>query len=175
MPTAGFDQIAEQYDALWTGTTVGRLQRGAVWRWVEPFFSRGDRIIDVGCGTGADAMHFKNLGVSVYGIDASVEMVRRTQAKGVEADHLALEDLDRLGGTYDGAISNFGVLNCVENLDGVGSSLARRIRFGGIVAICVMSPLCLWETCHFLRQGDFRSACRRWSVDSAPSSLGIQV
>ena len=39
----------------------------------------------------------------------------------------------------------------------------------------MMGPFCLWETCHFLRQGDSRSACRRWTAESAPSSLGVQV
>jgi SAM-dependent methyltransferase len=175
MTAAPFDKIAEQYDVLWTSTPVGRLQREAVWRWVDPFFFAGDRIIDLGCGTGADALHFQNRGVSVYGIDASIEMVCCARAKGVEAQQLAIEDLDTLNDRYDGAISNFGVLNCIERLDKLGAILARRVRLGGILAICVMGPLCLWETCHFLKQGDHRSACRRWTVESSPSSIGARV
>lgn len=175
MTGAPFDRVAEHYDVLWTSTAVGRLQREAVWRWIYPFFFAGDRIIDLGCGTGADALHFQDLGVSVYGIDASLEMVRRARQKGVEAQQLAVEDLDALSERYDGAISNFGVLNCVERLDNLGAILARRIRIGGILAICMMGPFCLWETCHFLRQGDSRSACRRWTAESASSSVGVQV
>jgi predicted TPR repeat methyltransferase len=175
MPAAPFDKVAEQYDVLWTSTAVGRLQREAVWRWVDPFFFAGDRIIDVGCGTGADAVHFKRLGVSVHGIDASAEMVRLARAKGIEAEQLAVEDLDRLTGAYEGAISNFGVLNCLERLDSVGHVLARRIRSGGVLAICVMGPFCLWETCHFMRHGDFRLACRRWMAESTQASVGVQV
>jgi ubiquinone/menaquinone biosynthesis C-methylase UbiE len=175
MTSAAFDKIATEYDILWTSTLTGRSQREAVWRRVDPFFFQGDRILDLGCGTGADAVHFKHLGVSVHGIDASEAMVRLAQAKGIEAEQLALEDLDQLSGKYDGAISNFGVLNCVERLDSVGASLARRIRVGGVLAICLMGPFCLWEACHFLRQGSLRSAGRRWTVASAPSSLGVQV
>jgi SAM-dependent methyltransferase len=175
MTGAPFDSIAEHYDVLWTSTAVGRLQREAVWRKIEPFFFAGDRIIDLGCGTGADALHFKTLGVDVHGIDASIEMVQRARAKGVEAQQLAVEDLDRLSDKYEGAISNFGVLNCIERLDQLGAILARRIRLGGILAICMMGPFCLWETCYFLRQGNSRSACRRWNMESAPSSLGVRV
>jgi ubiquinone/menaquinone biosynthesis C-methylase UbiE len=173
--SAAFDAIAENYDAVWTTTPTGRVQREAVWRWVDPLFFAGDCILDVGCGTGADALHFEQRGVSVHGVDASAAMVRIARAKGVKAEQLTVDNLDRLTETYDGAISNFGVLNCVERLDRTGANLRRLIRFRGLLAICVMGPFCLWETCHFLRRGNLRTACRRWMGTAVPSSLGVCV
>jgi SAM-dependent methyltransferase len=175
MTSATFDTIAADYDTLWTTTPTGRLQREAIWHRVDFFFSPGERILDLGCGTGADAVHFKHRGVSVHGIDASAAMVHVAREKGIEAEQLALDDLDNLSGIYDGGISNFGALNCVERLDRVAAGMARLIRLGGFLAVCLMGPFCLWETCHFLRRGDLRSACRRWKAQSAPSSLGVQV
>lgn len=172
---AAFDMIAEQYDALWTTTPIGRLQREAVWRWVDPLFVAGDTILDLGCGTGADALHFEERGVSVHAVDASAAMVRVARIKGVQAEQLAFENLDQLGGKYDGAISNFGALNCVERLDRVAANLARLIRFRGLLAVCLMGPFCLWETCYFLRRGNLRTAWRRWGRTDDCSSLGVRV
>src|SRR5579872_400604 len=89
--TAVFDQLAEQYDALWSDTAIGRNQRAAVWRWVDPLFQRGDRILDMGCGTGRDAEHFVARGVEVFGIDASAGMVQVATARGIPARRLAIE------------------------------------------------------------------------------------
>lgn len=175
MSCASFDTIADRYDYLWTTTPIGRLQREAVWRWTDPLFVPGDRILDLGCGTGADALHFEERGVSVHGIDASGEMVRVARMKGIEAEQLALEDLDQLSGTYDGAISNFGALNCVDGLERVAFNLARLIRFRGLLAVCLMGRFCLWETSYYMQRGDPRAACRRFAQQSAPSSLGVSV
>src|SRR5215208_5404891 len=113
MTAVGFDRLAPKYDALWSDSPIGRSQRQAVWRRIDPLFSRGDRVLDLGCGTGVDAAHLMARGIHLYGVDASMEMVRLARVRGVTADVLPLEDLDALAGPYDGAISNFGVLNCV--------------------------------------------------------------
>ena len=39
--TAAFDQLASQYDRLWTHSAVGQLQREAVWRHIGKLFQRG--------------------------------------------------------------------------------------------------------------------------------------
>jgi ubiquinone/menaquinone biosynthesis C-methylase UbiE len=175
MSNAAFDKIAERYDTMWTTTAIGRVQRQAVWRWVDPLFVPGDRILDLGCGTGADALHFVESGISVHGIDGSGEMVRLARMKGVEAEQVAFENLDQLGGGYDGAFSNFGALNCLERLDGVAANLARLIRFRGLLAICLMGPFCLWETFHYLRRGNLRAARRRFARQNISPSLGVRV
>lgn len=75
MASTAFDRVASRYDELWTNTDVGRLQREAVWRHVDPLFRQGARIIDLGCGTGTDARHFARAGIHVSAFDASPEMV----------------------------------------------------------------------------------------------------
>ena len=144
-----FDQLAQSYDAVWTNSPRGRAQRDAVWREIDGLFHAGDRILDLGCGTGEDALHLASQGVCVHGIDASPEMVRKAGARGVNAQLLRIEDLGRLEGPYDGAISNFGALNCVQDLMTVGADLARLIRPGGWLAISWMPPLCWAEILRF--------------------------
>lgn len=170
-----FDQLACHYDALWNHTTVGMSQRRAVWRWIDPLFRRGDWIFDLGCGTGEDAIHFQKRGVEVYAIDASAEMVRLAQARGVDAHQKTIDCISSMGRKFDGVICNFGVLNCVQQPGNVTRALSRLVRSGGKVAICVMGPCCLWEVYYFLRHGKPRKALRRFTEDAAPSSIGVDV
>ncbi|HLH41741.1 MAG TPA: class I SAM-dependent methyltransferase [Bryobacteraceae bacterium] len=152
--TAPFDSLAAQYRRLWSDAPAGRFQRSQVWRHIGALFQPGDRVLDLGCGIGDDALRFAARGVRVFAIDASKEMVEAARARGVDARLLALENLDRLEGAYSGAISNFGVLNCVPDLPALSSQLARLVRPEGPLALCVMgrfAPL------------DWRHALSRWS------------
>jgi len=108
-------------------------------------------------------------------LDASREMVQVARSKGVTAEHLAAEQLDRLESRYDGAISNFGVLNCLADLESFAQQLARLVKPGGHVALCYMGKFCAWEAAHFIRSGELRKAFRRCSSRTSSTSLGIDV
>jgi ubiquinone/menaquinone biosynthesis C-methylase UbiE len=165
MATAAFDRLAQTYDATWTHTTVGRLQRQAVWRHIDPLFPPGSRILDLGCGTGEDALHLASGGVHVTALDASSEMVHIARRRGVEARVLAIENLDAIDETFDGVLSNFGALNCAP----LPTALPRLIRPGGHLALCLIGRFCLWETLHL------RHATRRWSGASHSQSLNLTI
>jgi SAM-dependent methyltransferase len=147
MTTAAlFERMAPRYDELWTATPVGRAQRNAVWRVVDGLFRAGDRVLDLGCGTGEDAAHLEARGVSVDAIDASPAMVARARARGINAKVGQVENLRPIGNRpYDGAISNFGVLNCVPDHLTVAQALAPLIRPGGHFALCTIGRFCAWE------------------------------
>jgi ubiquinone/menaquinone biosynthesis C-methylase UbiE len=162
MNSAVFDPVATRYDALWTNTPNGRAQRNLVWRHLDALFRTGERIIDIGCGTGEDAAHFTALGVTVYATDASHAMVRVAQARGGFAAAVrSAEELAQIGGTFDGAISNFGALNCVEDLPAVARSLSTLVRPGGRVAVCLLGRFCAWETLYYAMRWQWRKAFRR--------------
>ena len=71
-------------------------KREAVWREIDPLFRAGETVLDLGCGTGADAVHLMADGVQVYGTDASAEMVRIARRKGVDAYRFPIESLAQL-------------------------------------------------------------------------------
>jgi ubiquinone/menaquinone biosynthesis C-methylase UbiE len=172
--TTGFNELAEEYDNVWTNTTIGTQQRIAVWRRIDPLFLKGDRVLDLGCGTGVDAQHLKENGVEPYGIDSSVAMVQKAQSRGINAHHHPIEELANLQLKCDGAISNFGALNCVQSMSDTASALAQCIRNGGYLALCVMGRVCLWEMAYYLAKGEFRKAFRRFAARTT-SSLGVDV
>jgi SAM-dependent methyltransferase len=157
-----FKRIASQYDALWTDTPVGKAQRDSVWRVVDPLFQSGQSILDIGCGTGADAAHFVSRGIAVHAIDSSPDMIREASSRnGFTTQVLAAEELHKLYGPFDGAISNFGALNCVADPSGVAHDLGSLVRPGGRVAICVIGRFCAWETLYYAARFDLKRAFRR--------------
>lgn len=175
MASGCFDLLAAQYDHAWTNSGSGRLQRNAVWRHMLPLFHAGDRVLDLGCGTGEDARELASRGVHVLGLDASSEMVRIARHRGVDARLLTIEAIDTLSRKFDGVISNFGALNCVHPLAPLRPPLARLIRPGGYLAVCVMGRFCALESLHFLRRFCFRKAARRWSGETFAKTLGLRA
>lgn len=180
-----FDQAAPTYDQDWSESVIGRLQRQAVWSVIDPLFVAGDWVLDIGCGTGVDAFHLAERGVRVHAVDVSPGMVaqveRRIDREGladqVTAEVCAIEDLDMLEveSGYDGAVSNFSPLNCVEDLEPVAESLSRLIRPGGKLVLCVMTRFCLWETLWYPLTSQLYKAARRWrkaNVTATVSSSG---
>jgi ubiquinone/menaquinone biosynthesis C-methylase UbiE len=169
-----FDRVAARYDELWTNTAVGRAQRDQVWRVADPLFQPGQRILDIGCGTGEDAAHFAARGIAVHATDASPAMVRMARARGISAVLCSAQDLASIRRTFHGAISNFGALNCVEDLPSVADSLAALVRPGGTIAICVLGRFCAWETLYYGARFNWRKAFRRWR-SARVSYQGITV
>ncbi len=74
--SAPFDAIAEQYDRTFSSSMIGQLQRAAVWREFRKSFRAGDRILDIGCGTGVDASFLAEHGIDVIACDKSSQMLR---------------------------------------------------------------------------------------------------
>jgi ubiquinone/menaquinone biosynthesis C-methylase UbiE len=157
-----FDILAPSYESTWSSTPEGRMQREEVWKVIDTVFLSGSRILDLGCGTGDDALRLQRRGVDVYGIDSSQNMVDIARSRQVDAHWLWMEDLASVQGVYSGALSNFGALNCVQHLEPVANHLARLVRPQGALALCVMGLFCWRETVQFLRQGKLRKATRRW-------------
>jgi ubiquinone/menaquinone biosynthesis C-methylase UbiE len=177
MPGASaiFDRFAPTYDESWTNTPVGRLQRDAVWRHIEGLFKPGDHVLDLGCGTGEDSLWLMRRAVAITAIDASPGMVQAARQRGVNAQVMRIEDLRRMATRFDGAISNFGPLNCLESFDEFRSALTRIVRPGGKVALCLIGRFCLWETLAYAAQGRFAKAGRRWSGRNQSPSMGFTV
>src|ERR1700691_2906190 len=123
---APFDAVALRYDETFTSSRIGRAQRRAVWSELAKTFHPGDRVLEVGCGTGIDACFLAERDVQVVACDPSAQMIEvatrriheRRMQKRVTTIVLSAEEIASLheDELFDGAFSNFGALNCVEDL-----------------------------------------------------------
>jgi ubiquinone/menaquinone biosynthesis C-methylase UbiE len=168
---APFDVLAEGYDQTFTFSKIGLIQRAAVWRELGRTFRPGDRVLEIGCGTGVDACFMDKRGVNVVACDSSPAMleiaarrVRETRTSSVDLRLLPAENLSTLRpeAHFDGAFSNFAALNCVEDLKTVGQNLGRLLKPGGIALFCFLGPSCLWEIFWYLLKANPHKAFRRW-------------
>ena len=94
------------------------------------------RLIEVGCGTGALAARCAaELGCEVVALDASAEMVRATQSRGIDAMVGDVQQLPFPDGAFDCAVGDW-MLYHVPDLDRGVAELARVLRPGGrLVAV----------------------------------------
>jgi SAM-dependent methyltransferase len=194
-PAAYFDKLAGSYDELWTESPSGRAQRNAVWRVVDPFVRQGARVLDYGCGTGEDALHFQQIGALIDIFDPSLAMLDIAHRKApcsagwqpaadwqsaplkclahyTQAGYQPAAGCQPALHSYDLVFSNFGALNCVEDIAAL--RLETLVRPGGTLAICVMGRFCLWETAYYALRGQFAKAKRRWR-GRAETSTGMRV
>jgi ubiquinone/menaquinone biosynthesis C-methylase UbiE len=168
---APFDAVALRYDETFTSSRIGQAQRNAVWSELTKTFHSGDRVLEIGCGTGVDACFLAERGVQVLACDPSSQMIevatRRIQERGLQKRVTPIvfsaEEITSLHEheLFDGAFSNFGALNCVEDLTRVAGGLARLLKPGASAILCWIGPFCAWETIWYLAQGNRDKAFRR--------------
>ncbi|GAB4121400.1 MAG: class I SAM-dependent methyltransferase [Roseiflexaceae bacterium] len=185
-PTLNFDAASVSYDRDFTATHLGRLVRVLVWEQIAAIFQPGERVLELGCGTGEDALWLARRGVQVLATDQSQGMLAVATAKAQAAGYgqridtamLDLSDLQLAApvSSFDGVFSNFGALNCVADRHAVASFLARMLRPGGRVVAVLISPTCPWEIGWHALRGQWRVATRRWrGGELAHAGNGSQV
>jgi 2-polyprenyl-3-methyl-5-hydroxy-6-metoxy-1,4-benzoquinol methylase len=161
-----YDAIAAGYDEQVRGDDWMRRQLHAHYMRV---FQTGERVLDVGCGTGLDTLALARMGVRVVGIDGSAAMIACLREKSaaerradrVDAIVLRIEDLSSLdSGPFDGLVSAFASLNTLPDLDGFAADAARLVRPGGRMVLHMLNRFSLWEWLGYVRHGDW-SAARR--------------
>jgi ubiquinone/menaquinone biosynthesis C-methylase UbiE len=169
---APFDAIAERYDETFTYSRIGQAQRASVWKELDTAFRPGDRVLELGCGTGVDACFLADRGVKVVACDNSPQMIKVATRRVAEAEKgslvqthlLAAEDIANLRSrdAFDGAFSNFGALNCVQDIPQLARNLATLLKPGATALLCWMGPCCWWEVIWYLGRGDPQKAFRRF-------------
>jgi SAM-dependent methyltransferase len=176
-----FDSVAADYDGQRGNNELIQDMRSEMWRWLDAIFPAPRRVIDIGCGTGLDAIRMAQLGHQVTAIDWSPQMVRRTADRAcregvterVRVLALGAHELDQLEGegTYEGAYSNLGPLNCVPSLREVSRDCARLLKPGGTLVFTVIGRICPWEIAHYLRRRQYARVKVRFARGLVPVSM----
>jgi SAM-dependent methyltransferase len=173
-----FDSVACDYDGPRGNNALIQDMRREMWRWLDSTFTVPSRLLDLGCGTGLDAVRMARLGHLVTATDWSPLMAQRAR-KRVEQEGLTErvqvvavggQDLQHLGATagYDGIYSNLGPLNCVPDLTDVSRECARLLRPGGVLVFTVIGRICPWELAHYVLRRNWARASVRFARGMVP-------
>jgi 2-polyprenyl-3-methyl-5-hydroxy-6-metoxy-1,4-benzoquinol methylase len=178
--TVGYDAIASTYDDQVRGDDWMRRQLHAHFLRA---FRPGDRILDVGCGTGIDAVALAQKDIHVLGVDASSAMIAQLQQRAaagqlsdsVEARVLRIQDLGSLQPLiFDGIIASFASLSAVPDLSGFAEDAARLVPPGGRMILHLLNRFSVWEFLGYLARRDWASARQVGRLTSRRFVIGGQ-
>lgn len=145
---AGADPLAAPREGTTAADPAALLFSHVVQSRLERLFARGDRVIELGCGTGEDAVFLASRGVRVVGIDPAPAAVERARALASERglgpaqcrfEVLALDNAALAGSGFDGAYSALGALDG-GRLRATGNALAAMLRPGARVLVSLPGP-----------------------------------
>lgn len=152
-----FDALASSYDNEFGENKIFQLMRETDLAILKKTFKPGDNVLEIGCGTGNDAIELARVGINIVATDISQKMLKIT---GKKAKHLGIRNLKTLHfstknigllekiygkGYFNGAFSSFGALNCEPDLKRVNTALAKIIKPGGHFICSVMNKYPLNE------------------------------
>lgn len=166
-----FTKQSGVFDQLYGGDAIIQFKRQRVRTHIIQNASAGDRMLELNCGSGEDALYFAAKGFAVHGIDISSGMLEVFRKKADSSPYASrvslelcsftkLEEMEKKG-PFDYIYSNFGGLNCTGDLPKVLDSFYHLVSPGGGLTLVVISKFCLWEFLLLFR-GRFRTAFRRF-------------
>jgi ubiquinone/menaquinone biosynthesis C-methylase UbiE len=174
-----FSKQSLHYDQEDKNNRVLQDMRQQVYNHVSKFLKPNSTILELNAGTGIDAHHFTSLGHSVHATDLSDGMIEQIQEKikrhnlhgKLSCQQLSYDQLDQVTGKkFDFVFSNFGGLNCIQDLTVVTKSLPALLSPGAYVTWVIMPPVCPWELLGLIK-GHGKKAFRRFHKNGVHSHL----
>jgi ubiquinone/menaquinone biosynthesis C-methylase UbiE len=166
MSTSAFNNYSTDYDAHFTFSPIGILQRKRVFKFLFPFLKKEKKVLEINCGTGHDALQIAPHVKEVHATDLSPGMISEANKKKSIAgsNNVLFECSDirnvheHLGTRYDLLFSNFGGLNCLprEDIRKFSENIAPFIENEGHLVLVIMGKKCARENFFFYTQNDRR-------------------
>jgi SAM-dependent methyltransferase len=186
--TNPFDVLASAYDDDFTASPIARYLRDTVHERLLTHFATPQHLLELGCGTGEDALFLAQHGLHITATDFSDQMLAITRQKTTHSGRVYVEKLNLdtphllqhapKSGLFDGAYSNFGVVNCVHDRPQLAHWLAQHLPPNAILGLAMMSPVCVWEIVWHLAHFKWAIATRRFGTSQfqpTPTSDPINV
>ena len=168
-----FDAIAVDYDRFYgaEGNQAMGWLRGENLALLEAAFSPGSSLLEIGCGTGEEALHLARAGYRITATDVSPQMVAITRRKALAAglgERITtqtrpagqIQDL-AAPASFDGAYASFGSLNCEPDLPGLAAALDTQLKPGAPFVCSVMARISPFEITWYMAHLRPRMALRR--------------
>src|SRR2546422_10578696 len=185
-----FDRAAAHYDRTVHNDRLNLHLRVVSSEIVRNWFRPGIRVLELGCGTGLETIPLAEAGAQIVAVDISAKMLAELDRKAraasvrdrVETRKGSIREHQRIlsdfgPGSFDGAFSHFGALNCEPNLDGLPATLHRLVKANGRISLGVLNRTSLAEMVRFAAGMRPRRALARLhaTLPVAQSQFGVLV
>lgn len=192
-----FSKQSSVFDSLEEKNEILQWMRAEVHTHCLHHFKPGDQVLELNCGTGIDAIFFAEHGMHVHATDLSEAMLdelRNKIAKKKLSDKISVQQCSftdisvavvagketmlhaersrRVAGQkkFNHIFSDFGGLNCVQDIEQVISQFKNLLQPDGTVTLVIMPPVCPWEILLAIK-GNFKTAFRRFKKNGADSNV----
>lgn len=150
-----YDALASRYDRIPEDNRVNRVLRARSLQRLGELFHPGQYVLEIGCGTGDEALALAARGVRVFAVDPSEAMIRVANSKArdrglddraifVRARAREVDGLRIKPASFDGAYASFS-LAYEPDLRPVAAILHGLLRQDTVMVASVPSRLCLLE------------------------------
>ena len=177
-----FSNQSVHFDHIYTSNAIAEWMRGRARNEVMRFVNKEAHMLELNCGTGMDSTWFAKQGINVFATDNAPGMLSALRHK-IDTEHLAdkikikqcsYNDLHEVQqSTFDYIFSNFGGLNCTDQLDNVLQHFDRLLKPGGYCTLVIMPKICPWELLMVLK-GNFKTAFRRFKKETDAHIEGVR-
>ena len=143
-----FDQWPERYDQ-WFQTPIGKLiktyETELIFEMLRP--SKGELILDAGCGTGVFTKDFIIAGAKIVGLELSFPMLTRAGEKLSGSPFLMtqgdMETLPFADHVFDKTVS-VTAIEFIKDAGDAGDELFRVTKPGGLIVVATLNSLSPW-------------------------------
>jgi 2-polyprenyl-3-methyl-5-hydroxy-6-metoxy-1,4-benzoquinol methylase len=164
-----WDLLSHDYDKNLDKKVVSAYMRSVSLEYLGKYFSPGMKILELGCGTGDEAIYLAKRGLNVFGTDVSDSMINYAKQK-EESQNLSgssrfgklpIERISEIKDVFYGAYSSFGGLNCVAAPERFAQDINLLIEPEGYLIVSVMNRFSIAELFLFSLKLKFSIAFRR--------------
>lgn len=174
-----FSRQAPSFDDIYETNTITTWMRDRARAEVLQHIQPASHILELNCGTGLDALFFVKQGHKVLATDNAPGMlsalnekiIQRGLQDSITTQRCSFNDLENLHGQeFDYVYSNFGGLNCSDNLPKVLCDIDKLLKPGGHFTLVIMPKICPWDL-FMMFKGYFKTAFRRFKRNGTPAHI----
>jgi ubiquinone/menaquinone biosynthesis C-methylase UbiE len=149
----GFSSIYDEYEKLSQENDIDIARRNCIRDHVNHYLKPNHKILEINAGSGIDAVYFAQNGNPVLATDIASESEKyiSTKIKTLEMTNLQFQNCSFTSlkniknEKFDHIFSNFGGLNCIDDLASVFNQFDTLLNPNAFVTLVIMPPYYPWE------------------------------
>lgn len=153
-----YDSISHNYDEQLQKGLLEKIIRKHFQKKLINAFKPNDRILELSCGTGTDAIFLAKNGIKVTATDISPGMIEIANQKilkenlsnNIETIVMNMENINQIKDVYDEAISNFDGLNFIKSPSNFAFNLSKILKPKSTVIFTLLNSKCAWEFIYYM-------------------------